>query len=399
MRKAKLFLLAFASLLVVNYAQDEQRTTVVKSTSSNPTVGIQSFDGPSDVREKLETLLERCGWFNLSRGANARNAEIRLNVKVSREGGIRADVNAGIKQFIIDSDSKGDMAAKETVDGILKSLFNVKALCTRKIYFVVGGTENKKEIYSSYLDGTGVKRETNNDAISTEPSWGHANAMVYTLAMNNALSIVLFDRAHHRQRIVSNSPGLNSSAGLSHDGSMLALPLSVQSQVDLYYIDLKDNKRIRITKDRNVESSPCWSPDDSKIVYVSDKLGVPQLYLKDLKTGTDKRISSGNNECVSPDWSNVSNKLCFSMKDNGGQRVICVIDMNDPSLQAKVVTRATGQWEAPSWGPDGRQIVCTRSSSSAADSSLYIVDSWTGAFTPVFRESPKVTLPAWNPAY
>ncbi|MBQ7649487.1 MAG: PD40 domain-containing protein, partial [Victivallales bacterium] len=357
------------------------------------------FNGPSDVRTKMETLLERCGWFSLSRGANARNAEIRLNVKVSAQGAIRADVHAGNKQFTASSGAEGWMAPREVVDGILKELFNVRSLCTRKLFFVVGGKDNKKEIYSSYLDGNGVKRETNNDAISTEPSWGHANAMVYTLAKNNALCIVLFDRANSRQRIVSNAPGLNSSAGLSHDGSMVALPMSVQNQVDLYYIDLKDNSRIRVTKDRNVESSPCWSPDDSRIVYVSDKLGVPQLYLKDLKTGTDKRISSGNNESVSPDWSNVSNKLCFSMKDNAGQRVICVIDMNDPTLQAKVVTRATGQWEAPSWGPDGRQIVCTRSSASAADSALYVVDSWTGAFMRVFDKSPKVTLPAWNPAY
>ena len=398
MRKARLFLFACVGLLLVNYAQEEQRTTVVKSTSSNPTIGILDYDGPADVKARLETLLERCGWFNLSRGANARNAEIQLNVKASVEG-IRADVNAGAKQFTTRSDAVGEMAARETVDGILKQLFNVKGLCTRKLYFVVSGKDNKKEIYSSYLDGTGVKRETNNDAISTEPSWGHANAMVYTLAKNNALCIVLFDRANSRQCIISREPGLNSCAGLSHDGTMIALPLSMQSQVDLYYIDLKGKNRIRITNDRNVESSPCWSPDDSKIVYVSDKLGVPQLYLRDLKTGTDKRISSGNNECVSPDWSNVSNKLCFSMKDNGGQRVICVIDMNDPSLEPRIITRATGQWEAPSWGPDGRQIVCTRSSSSAADSTLYIVDSWTGAFYTVFDKSPKVTLPAWNPAY
>ena len=399
MRKAKLFLFVLVGLMMSLNAQLEQRTTVVKSTSSNPSIGIQDFKGPADVKAKLETLLERCGWFNLLRGANARQAEIRLNVSVSHGGTISAGVNAGIKKFIAGSDAEGDMAARETVDGILKNLFNVKGLCTRKLYYVVSGEENKKEIYSCYLDGSGVERETFNRAISTEPSWGHANAMVYTLAKNNALCIVLFDRGNNRQRVVSNSPGLNSSAGLSHDGSRLALPLSVQNQVDLYYIDLKDDSRIRLTKDRDVESSPCWSPDDSKIVYVSDKLGVPQLYMKDLKTGMDKRISSGNNECVSPDWSNVSNKLCFSMKDNLGQRVICVIDMNDPTLQAKVVTRATGQWEAPSWGPDGRQIVCTRSGSSAADSTLYIVDSWTGAFMPVFSKSPKLTLPAWNPAY
>ena len=399
MRKMKLFLVALAGMVAVSSAQVEQRTTVVKSTSSNPTIGIVDFRGANDVRAKLEDALERCGWFNVCRDGKARTAEIRMNVSVSSNAGINAAVNAGNKKFTTGSLAGGDLAVLETVDGILKNLFNVQGLCTRKIYFVVSGANNLKEIHSCFLNGTGLERETFNSAISTEPSWGHANAMVYTLTKHNALAIVLVDKKNNMQRVVSNSPGLNSSAGLSHDGRLLALPLSAQNQVDLYYIDLKDNKRFRITKDRNVESSPCWSPDDSKIAYVSDKLGVPQLYLKDLKTGADKRISIGNNECVSPDWSNVSNKLCFSMKDNVGQRVICVIDMNDTSFAAKVITRASGQWEAPSWGPDGRQIVCTRSDASGAGSKLYIIDSWTGAFWPVFSKSPKVTLPAWRPAY
>ncbi len=399
MRKVNWVLLAVAGMLAVLNAQEEQRTTVVKSTSSNPTIGIQEFKGPEEMRKDMEMLLERCGWFNLSRGSYVKNADIRVQVKVSDSGAIGANVNAGGRQFTTGSEAAGSMAVRETVDGILKNLFNVKGLCTRKLYFVAGGKDDKKEIYSCFIDGTGVERETFNNAISTEPSWGHANAMVYTLIKNNALCIVLVDKLHDRQAVVSKAPGLNSSAGLSHDGTKLALPLSNTNQVDLFYLDLKENNRIRITNDRNVESSPCWSPDDRKIVYVSDKLGVPQLYLRDLANGSDKRISTGNNECVSPDWSNVSNKLCFSMKDNSGQRVICVIDMGDPTLEPHVVTRASGQWEAPSWGPDGRQIVCTRTNGSADTSTLYVVDSWTGAYTPVFSKSPKLTLPAWRPAY
>ncbi len=187
MWKAKLFLFALVGLMMSLYAQIEQRTTVVKSTSSNPSIGILDFKGPADIKAKMETLLERCGWFNLLRGANARQAEIRLNVRVSEGGAISTEVNAGIKKFIAGSNSEGDMAARETVDGILKNLFNVKGLCTRKLYYVVSGEENKKEIYSCYIDGSGVERETFNRAISTEPSWGHANAMVYTLAKKNAL--------------------------------------------------------------------------------------------------------------------------------------------------------------------------------------------------------------------
>ena len=90
MRKMKLFLVALAGMVAVSSAQVEQRTTVVKSTSSNPTIGIVDFRGANDVRAKLEDALERCGWFNVCRDGKARTAEIRMNVSVSSNAGINA---------------------------------------------------------------------------------------------------------------------------------------------------------------------------------------------------------------------------------------------------------------------------------------------------------------------
>lgn len=399
MRTVKLLLAGLCLGVAAAYSQAEH-TTVVKATSNNPSIGILDFRGNAETRKKLEEMLERCGWFNVYRDAQARTADIKVNAAVGGQGAISTAVKAGNKTFTTASTATGQTAVQETVDSILKQLFNVKGLCTSRIFYVVPGAGNKKEIFSCFLDGSGVQQETCNNAISTEPSWGNSNNMVYTLAKNNALCIVQVDKLNNRQRVVSKSPGLNASAGLSHSGSRLALPLSMQGQVDLYYVDINDKGKhyVRITKDRNVESSPCWSGDDSKIVFVSDKLGVPQLYMKDMNTGAEKRISTGNNECVSPEWSEVSNKLCYSMKDNSGQRVICVMDMADPNLPVKVVTRASGLWEAPSWAPDGRHIVCTRSDASGVSRTLYIVDTWTNGFRPVFAKSPKLSLPAWRPA-
>ena len=402
MKKGLSLALAFAGALACSvHGQKSEHTEVIKHTSNNPSIGIVSYKGTGDVRKKLEDMLERCGWFNVARGGKAASSDVKLSVTETVNGGLQMSVGAGGSSFKVDRGSMaGDEAIRQSVDDILKELFNVKALCTQKIYYVVTGENNLKEIYCCYLDGTGQERVTHNGAISTEPGWGHRNAMVYTLARLNALSIVMVDIQRGMQRVVSKSPGLNASAGLSHSGSMLALPLSAQNQVDLYYIDLANgNRHVRLTKDRNVESSPCWSPDDKKICYVSDKLGVPQLYLRDVADGgREIRISTGNNECVSPDWSNVTNKLCFSMKDNMGQRVICVMDMANSAHPFKVVTHAAGSWEAPSWGPDGRHIVCTRADASGKSRDLYIVDSWSNSFRPISKGA-KLSLPAWRPAY
>lgn len=383
------------------YSQEEQRTTVVKSVTSNPSVGIVKYSGDEKTKAKLLDVLERCGWFNVVHDSQAEKADVKLDVVASDDGAIRANVEAGTNSFATEQHSgAGNMPVYETVDDILRSMFKVRSFCTQKIYFVVTGQGGKKEIYSCFLDGSGQERVTFNNAISTEPGWGHKNALVYTMAKNNTLSVILADVANGRQRIVSRAPGLNASAGLSHDGQKVALSMSADKQVDIYVIDLASGgQRERLTADKNVESSPCWSPDNGKICYVSDKLGVPQLYLIEAVAGArERRISTGNNECVSPDWSNVSNKLCFSMKSNTGQRVIAVIDMSDANFNYKIVTHAAGNWEAPCWAPDGRHLVCTREDASGRMRDLYIVDTWSNAFRPISKGA-KLSLPAWRPAY
>lgn len=392
-------LLAAASVPLT--AQVEQHTTVTKTLVNNPSIGIIDFIGDPAVRENLERVLDICGWFNVKRGAEAKSAVVRVSASVAPDGAIVTSVNAGNMTFKTRQPAaSGNIPVYATVDDILRNIFKIKALCMQKIYFVQNGKNNLKEIFSCYIDGSGHERVTHNNSISTEPGWGHRNSMVYTLAMGNALSIVLADMGTGRQRVVSKMPGLNASAGLSHDGRRLALPLSVDNQVDLYVLELdKGGRRVRLTKDRNVESSPCWSPDGAQLCYVSDKLGVPQLYLRSSQPGgSEKRISTGNNECVSPDWSNISNKLCFSMKNNVGQRVIAVVDMGDPNFSIRIVTPAAGNWEAPSWGPDGRRIVCTRSSARGGSRDLYLVDSMSNDFRQITKGA-MLSLPAWRPAY
>jgi TolB protein len=159
---------------------------------------------------------------------------------------------------------------------------------------------------------------------------------------------------------------------------------------------LSTNKERRLTNDICVESSPCWAPDGQTICFVSDKVGKPQLYLLPIQGGKAQRLQTGGNECVSPDWSIVSNKLCYSTKSNSGQYVLAVLDMKQKNPMPQIITAAAGNWEAPSWAPDGRHLVCVRSSGRNRD--LYIVDSWLKSITPI-SQGANLALPAWAPAF
>lgn len=392
---ALLTILCLASLATGLRAQTTG--SVTKTVQGNPTLGITSFSGDASARGILETMLVRCDWFQVVKDSSADRAQARLDVTASVNAYLVQARISGAQERIVRVNASGsdwhDAAAK-AVDSLLAELFGVPALCTRPIAYVKTDAGGKKEVFTIRIDGSGQKRLTHNNALSTEPAWGHSGALVYTLNQNNALKIVLVDLKNNRQRTISSSRGLNASAALSRDGRYVALPLSLGKQVDLYLLDLKEGRRTRLTQDRDVESSPAFSPDGAQICFVSDRTGRPQLYLISTSGGDARRLTKGASECVSPDWSPKSNKLCYSTRVNG-QYVVAVMDPSNPQGGHEIVTDAAGNWEAPSWAPDGRHIVCTRSTGGKQD--LYMVDTLFNTFQPLTKGA-RLSLPAWAPA-
>lgn len=376
-----------------------QRTTVVKPSYDNPTIAIADFKGTQEMQKFLENAIMRCGWLKLV--PNTQNAQIKLTVNATQE-----TTGTVITGAILLNASSYPVAAEHAntrfailrfTDEILKKLFGIPPVCTKRIVFARQIKPEVKELYSCFLDGSGQERLTFNEGFSSEPAWGHSNALVYTLNANNALFIIMMDVLNKRQRIVSSAPGLNSSSALSHDGKKLALVLSEKKCVDVYVIDLNTKQKTRISKDNAVESAPCWSPDDKTICFASDATGIgaPRLYTAPADGSTPpKRLQTGGGEAVSPDWSKINNKLCFATKSATGNYAIAVLDMNQPNPTPEIVTPAGGDWEAPSWAPDGRHIICTRAANGKRD--LVVVDAILGSFMPLTKGA-NVSQPAWQP--
>ncbi|MBO4528322.1 MAG: PD40 domain-containing protein, partial [Victivallales bacterium] len=286
----KITTLLFIALFVNLTNAQVQHANVIKEALDNPTLAIENFNGSDQARQKLERMFALSGWFKVVPKEQAAKAIYKVQA-AGNETQFALNLQGAGKSISSQKQaSDADHAARLVVDDVLNQLFNVQSLCDCKIAFVVPDAQNRREICTIYLDGTGFEILTKNNAISTEPSWGHANAMVYTLAKNNALHIVLMDLSKRVQRIISSARGLNSSAALSRNGQFVSLALSLGDQVDLYSHDLATNQTKRLTNDRYVESSPCWSPDGKQICYVSDMPGKPSLFIVSAAGGAAKRL-------------------------------------------------------------------------------------------------------------
>ena len=107
--------------------------TVTKRGGGNPSLGIVKFKGAEDTRKILEGVFVRCDWFAVVGGADADKATVQvkgewqnvptcvytLDVEVQGRAPFRVTGNG----------PTAAEAAGKAVDGVLRQLFKVPALC------------------------------------------------------------------------------------------------------------------------------------------------------------------------------------------------------------------------------------------------------------------------------
>ncbi len=94
------------------------------------------------------------------------------------------------------------------------------------------------------------------------------------------LQLTWFDRQGKVLGTVGE-PGIYPSPAISPDGRTVAVPLFDRSgKIDLWLYDLQNGKRTRFTFDGPANLFPVWSPDGSRIAFVSDREGAPTMFQK-----------------------------------------------------------------------------------------------------------------------
>jgi len=88
----------------------------------------------------------------------------------------------------------------------------------------------------------------------------------------------------------------------------------------------------QITFEPSYESQPAWSPDGSKIAFVSDRDGNKEIYVMDANGSGQQRLTYNSCDDIEPDWSPDGSKIVFSSNNSGNYDVwIMDVDGNNPA--------------------------------------------------------------------
>lgn len=329
-------------------------------------------DGSDAARLFLQVLrndLQLSGWFvptDNPGGSVALAGSVRTTVS-----GLSASVTATwlagtrTRSWTQDATTAGVRdAAHALADAIVAEVAGKRPMASSRILFV-GRREGaaETEIYACDADGARPSAVTSDRRLCLSPNWNPgANSFLYTTWLTGTPSVMQVDLGAGRRSYVSTQPGMNQGAVKNPRSGVAAVVLSRAGMVDLYLVDPATRRVLdRLTRGRESEASPTWSPDGASLAYVSDAGGVPRIYTMALAGRQPRRLvyDGSIRDNVAPEWG-PDGRIAFCGRSGARYRIYVVDPSKTPAVPVAASPDDGTDYEDPSWAPDGRHIVCTR---------------------------------------
>lgn len=243
---------------------------------------------------------------------------------------------------------------------------------------LVAFSSNRGGAYSIYIvgvDGTGLRRLTNNTDDDGEPVWSPDGARIaFVRGLDPTNGGYSFVSTYPSQVFVVNADGseeinLTVSEGgtdpaWSPDGTRLAFASHRDGNFEIYSMTSDGKEVTRLTETESDEAEPAWSPDGTLIAYAGGYIRVclscgfmhtgrielpvengPDIFLMSADGQVQTRLTSKGNSSE-PAWSPDGQRIAFASR-RGEYAQLYFMEL-DGSHQTEV-TSGVGHKSSPSW--------------------------------------------------
>lgn len=298
-----------------------------------------TYTGPEAVENIVRNDLARSGFFELTDSS-------RLPQKISGASQINYQSlrNAGAESLLIGKVSDAGNG-KYRVEFQLYDLIRQKRLLGNVI---AAGVKDVRKVGHKISDVVFEK------LTGIRGAFGTRIAYISTVNKNTASPkyvLQIADADGHNPRTVFSSSKQLLSPSWSPDGTRLAYVSFEAGNSAIYVQDIIQGTRTKVSARSGINSAPTWSPDGRMLALTLSQGGSPDIYILDIASRNLKRLTSGSSIDTEACWMPNGKSLLFTSDRSGSPQVYHV------SVNGGKANRLTfeGNYNAaPDVSPDGR---------------------------------------------
>ncbi len=219
-----------------------------------------------------------------------------------------------------------------------------------------------------------------------------AQMIAYMSYVARKPQVYLFDLESGRQEKLGDFPNMTFSPRFSPDGNKVVMSLEQNGNSDIYVMDLRNRSVARLTYEPGIDTSPSYSPDGKQITFESDRGGTQQVYIMNADGSNQRRVSFGEGRNGTPVWSPRGDLIAFTKQTPGSFRIWVM----RPDGTGEHMLSTGWEDEGPTWAPNGRVLMFTRTIQGGRGSQIWSVDV-TGRNERRVATPGDASDPAWSP--
>jgi len=191
------------------------------------------------------------------------------------------------------------------------------------------------------------------------PKWANSKqeSFYYTSYKNMVPTLMKQNLYTNRLETILKSDGMIVCSDVSSDGKKLVLTMAPNSQPDIYVYNTETKIKKRITRYAGIDVGGSFVENDSKIVFVSDRLKYPNIFAKKInESGVERMIYHGKNNSQA---TTSNDYIVYSSRESDNEFGSNVFNLYLISTRSDYVRRLTtnGRNQFPKFSSNGESIL------------------------------------------